>query len=83
LHRAPVRIEGPGCGALERIVAALGVQVRVELPVYGPEIRLWLDRARLFVLSLRCEGYGVVSVESLAAGRSLVATRCTSAVGDL
>ncbi len=53
------------------------------MPGYVPCIRPWLDRARMFLLSSRYEGYPAVLVEAIAAGRPVVATRCTPAVDDL
>ena len=62
---------------------ARGIEDRLVLPGYVADIRPWLDDARLFVLSSHFEGYPAVLVEALAAGRPVVATRCTSAVGTL
>ncbi|SEM76456.1 Glycosyltransferase involved in cell wall bisynthesis [Sphingomonas gellani] len=71
--------EGPERQALERQVRALGLSDRVDLPGYAPDVRPWLDAARLFVLSSQFEGYPAVLVEALAAGRRVVATDCTPA----
>ena len=75
--------EGPDRARLEALVATHGLTGRVDLPGYVPDIRPWLDRARLFVLASRFEGYPAVIVEALAAGRQVVATRCTPAVDEL
>ncbi|MDB5685507.1 MAG: glycosyltransferase [Rhizorhabdus sp.] len=75
--------EGPMRAQLEQLAVDLGVADRVELPGYVPCIRPWLDKARMFVLSSRYEGYPAVLVEAIAAGRPVVATRCTPAVADL
>ncbi len=75
--------EGPERAALENKIAHHGLQARVSMPGYVADTRSWLDRARLFVLSSRFEGYGAVVIEALAAGRPVVATRCTPAVVDL
>jgi glycosyltransferase involved in cell wall biosynthesis len=56
---------------------------RVELPGYVPDIRPWLDEARVFLLSSRWEGYGAVVIEALAAGRPVVSTDCTPAAHEL
>jgi glycosyltransferase involved in cell wall biosynthesis len=86
-NRADARLvivgEGPERARLEAQVGALGLGAQIELPGYVPDIRPWLDRARLFVLSSRFEGYGAVIVEALAAGRQVVATACTPAVDEL
>ena len=75
--------EGPLRADLAALAASLGVGDRVELPGYVPDLRPWLDRARVFLLSSRYEGYGAVVVEALAAGRPVVAFDTTPAVGEL
>ena len=53
---------------------------------FGLGASLWtrdLDAARLLVLPSRFEGYGAVVVEALGAGRPVIATATTPAVGDL
>lgn len=75
--------DGPERAALEQRAAAKGVADRVTFPGYVPNIRPWLDAARIFVLASHFEGYPAVLIEALAAGRPVVATRCTPAVGDL
>ena len=75
--------EGPDRARLEALVEAHGLANHAALPGFVPDIRPWLDEARLFVLSSRFEGYGAVIVEALAAGRQVVATRCTPAVDEL
>jgi glycosyltransferase involved in cell wall biosynthesis len=75
--------EGPERSRLARRITALGLGDRVELAGYLADVRPVLDRARLLLLSSRFEGYGAVVVESLAAGRPVVATPCGGAVEDL
>lgn len=75
--------EGPSRADLLALAARLGVADRVELPGYAPDLRPWLDRARVFLLSSRFEGYGAVVVEALAAGRPVVAFDCTPAAIEL
>lgn len=75
--------EGPDRARLTRLVVQHGLGARVAMPGYVEDIRPWLDDARLFVLPSRFEGYGAVIVEALAAGRPVVATRCTPAVEEL
>lgn len=72
--------EGPDRARLTALAASLGVADRVALAGYVADPRAWLDRARLFVLSSRHEGFPAVVVEALAAGRPVVATACTPAV---
>jgi glycosyltransferase involved in cell wall biosynthesis len=75
--------EGPDRGRLTMLASRLGVADRLTMPGYVPDIRPWLDRSRVFVLSSRFEGFGAVIVEALAAGRPVVSTACTPAVNEL
>jgi glycosyltransferase involved in cell wall biosynthesis len=75
--------EGPLRADLQRTASQLGVQDRVEMPGFVPDIRPWLDQARVFLLSSRYEGYGAVVIEALAAGRPVVSTDCTPATHEL
>ena len=74
---------GPDEGHLRGLIAGYGLGGRVTLPGLVPDIRPWLDQARVFVLSSQFEGFGAVVVEALAAGRQVVATNCTPATGEL
>lgn len=56
---------------------------RVHFQGYVPDIRPWLDKARLCVLSSLYEGFPAVIIEALAAGRPLVVTDCTPAAWEL
>lgn len=75
--------EGPLRGRLLNLARQLGVADRVGFPGYVPDIRPWLDSARLLLLTSVYEGYAAVVVEALAAGRPVVATDCTPAACDL
>lgn len=75
--------DGPQVRLVRARVKALGIGDRVKLAGYAPDIRPWLDQARLFVLSSRHEGYAAVIVEALAAGRPVVTTDCTPAAAEL
>lgn len=75
--------EGYKQAELLSLAKTLGVSGRVEFVGYVPDIRPWLDRARVFLLSSFYEGYSAVLVEALAAGRPVVSTDCTPAVADL
>ncbi len=74
---------GPEEQSLRRQTEAAGLSERVTLPGYAPDIRPFLDEARLFVLPSRFEGYGAVIVEALGAGRPVIATASTPAVDDV
>ncbi len=75
--------EGPARAGLEALAADLGVAARVAFPGYVPDIRPWLDAARVFLLSSYYEGYAAVVVEALDAGRPVVSTDCTPAAFEL
>jgi glycosyltransferase involved in cell wall biosynthesis len=75
--------DGPDRGRLTGLILEHGLGARVSMPGYVQDIRPWLDEARLFVLPSRFEGYPAVIVEALAAGRPVIATRCTPAVDEL
>lgn len=75
--------EGPRRARLEALAQALGVAERVTFTGFVADIRPWLDKARLFLLSSYYEGYAAVVVEALAAGRQVVATDCTPAAYEL
>jgi glycosyltransferase involved in cell wall biosynthesis len=74
---------GPDEPRLRARIAARRLGGRVDLAGYVADIRPWLDRSRLFVLSSQHEGYAAVIVEALAAGRQVVATDCTPAAAEL
>ena len=75
--------EGPLRTELQQTAARLGIADRVEMPGFVPDIRPWLDEARVFLLSSRYEGYAAVVIEALAAGRPVVSTDCTPATHEL
>lgn len=87
LHDASARLvivgTGPEEGELYRQVWRLGLAGRVRLVGYRRDIRPWLDEARALVLSSHYEGFAAVLVEALAAGRQVIATRCTQAIDEL
>lgn len=75
--------EGPLRETLLQQARHLGVADRVHMPGYVASIRPWLDNAGMFLLSSRYEGYPAVLIEAIAAGRPVVATRCTPAIEEL
>lgn len=74
---------GPEEKALRQKAAASGCGDRIKMLGYVPDIRPFLDEARLFVLPSRFEGFGAVVVEALGAGRPVIATASTPAVDDV
>jgi glycosyltransferase involved in cell wall biosynthesis len=74
---------GPEEEVLRQQAATTGSASRITFTGYASDIRPFLDAARLFVLPSRFEGYGAVIVEALAAGRPVIATASTPAIGDV
>jgi len=74
---------GPEEASLRRRIERSGRGDDITLAGYAPGIGPHLDAARLLVLPSRFEGYGAVVVEALGAGRPVIATATTPAVGDL
>ncbi len=74
---------GPEEAALRRQVERLHLTDRITLAGFAPDIRPYLDAARVFVLPSRFEGYGAVIVEALGAGRPVIVSASTPAVGDV
>ncbi len=75
--------EGPERAALERQVQALGLVAQVLLPGRAGNISQWYDRAELFVLSSRYEGFPNVLAEAMAAGVPVVSSDCPTGPSDL
>ncbi len=74
---------GPEEDRLRVQIRTAGLSDRVTLTGYAPDVRPYLDAARLFVMPSRFEGYGAVIVEALGAGRPVIATASTPAVDDV
>lgn len=68
--------EGPERSALEQQAADAGLGDRVFLPGWTPTPASYMRRSRLFVLSSIFEGFGIVCVEALASGVSMVVADC-------
>jgi glycosyltransferase involved in cell wall biosynthesis len=69
--------EGPQRAELETLAQSLGVADRVDFigPQSPAQVRVWMQRARVFVLPSVEEGLGVVLLEALATGTPCVASR--------
>lgn len=60
--------EGPLRSSLERLVAALGLKAKIELPGATYDIEKEYTRASLFALPSRYESFGLATAEALAHG---------------
>ena len=74
--RTKVALVGDGScrGAIEAEIANLGLESTVKLVGYAPDMRDWLALATFTVLPSFHEGLPVTPIESLAAGKAVVAT---------
>lgn len=75
--------EGNDRPALERLRLIARLEDRVVLPGRVGNVSDWYDRADLFVLSSRFEGFPNVLAEAMAAGLSVVSTDCPTGPADL
>ena len=62
--------------ALEKQIKALGLENCVSLVGFILNPVSWISKADVFVLSSNYEGFGIVLVEALAAGTTIVSTDC-------
>jgi glycosyltransferase involved in cell wall biosynthesis len=75
--------EGSMRPKLERMIAALMLNERVHLAGHCPDVRQRLRDHDILLLSSRYEGQPGAVVEALAAGLSIVATRCCAGMDAL
>jgi glycosyltransferase involved in cell wall biosynthesis len=75
--------EGKEFGALQTQVDKLNLGDRISIAGIVKDIRPHLEKASIFALSSRYEGFPNVLLEAMAAGRPIVATNCPSGVSEL
>jgi glycosyltransferase involved in cell wall biosynthesis len=75
--------EGPDRSALVSLARQLGVAERVEIPGHVPDVRPWLAKARLLLMTSRYEGYPAVLIEARAAGLPVISTNCSAAICEI
>jgi GalNAc-alpha-(1->4)-GalNAc-alpha-(1->3)-diNAcBac-PP-undecaprenol alpha-1,4-N-acetyl-D-galactosaminyltransferase len=75
--------EGPERFRLVQQVAALGLQQRVLLPGRAGNISDWYDRANLYVMSSRFEGFPNTLAEAMAYGCAAISYDCDTGPRDI
>jgi glycosyltransferase involved in cell wall biosynthesis len=70
--------EGPLLGSLKAQVAASGLERRVFFAGFRPEVRDLMPEFDVFALPSLWEGFGLVLLEAMAAGRAIVASRVSA-----
>lgn len=75
--------DGPLKSKVEGIADRNGCKDRISFMGFVPDIRPYLQGARLLLLSSHFEGYPAVVVEALAVGVPVVATDCSAALREL
>ena len=68
--------DGPERAALQALIHHLGLGLVAALPGRISAPRRWMQRAAVFALASRFEGFGNVLVEALASNTPVVATDC-------
>lgn len=75
--------EGPERPSIEKLISKLGLEGRVILAGHRLNPYPWLKRARLFILSSRFEGMGIVLFEALACGTPVLSVDCQGGVRQI
>jgi glycosyltransferase involved in cell wall biosynthesis len=75
--------EGPDRPALEALATLDGMGDRIHLPGVVGNVADWYERADLFVMSSRFEGFPMTLAEALAAGLPAVSYDCETGPRDL
>ncbi|MBF0264827.1 MAG: glycosyltransferase [Gammaproteobacteria bacterium] len=74
---------GPLKSELECFAKELGIEQRVTFTGELLNPYPWMKHARLFVLSSKIEGLGIVLIESLACGTAVVSVDCPGGIRDV
>jgi glycosyltransferase involved in cell wall biosynthesis len=75
--------EGPDRVSLEALRMDLGLERRIRLPGTTQEIHACYEKADLFVLSSKFEGFPNALCEAMSHGLPVVATSCSGGVRDI
>nr|WP_298415757.1 glycosyltransferase [uncultured Halomonas sp.] len=75
--------EGPLRSSLEQQASELGIAGKVYFVGYQANPYPWMHHARLFVLSSRVEGMGIVLTEALACGTPVISVDCPGGIREV
>lgn len=75
--------EGPERAALEQLAGQIGISEILAMPGFVDNPFAFMRQARLFVLSSRWEGFGLVILEALACGCPVFSTDCPSGPAEI
>ncbi len=75
--------EGPMRSVLMAQAQSLGIADRVVFPGRVTDVRAWLDRARVFVMTSRNEGFPNALAEAMARGCPVISTDCPTGPGEM
>ena len=75
--------DGPLRASLEQQAAGLGIAEKVRFVGHQDNPYPWMHHARLFVLSSRVEGMGIVLTESLACGTPVISVDCPGGIREV
>lgn len=75
--------DGNEMGTLESLAAELGISDKVIFVGYQQNPYPWMRHARLFVLTSKHEGFGLVLAESMACGTPCVSVDCRGGIRDV
>jgi glycosyltransferase involved in cell wall biosynthesis len=82
-YRLVILGEGPERGALVSLAARLGIVSAVDMPGLESSPEEWMERASVFVLPSRYEGFPNVLVEAMAMGCAVIAADCPSGPNEI
>ncbi|WP_244890949.1 glycosyltransferase [Modicisalibacter xianhensis] len=75
--------DGPLRQSLEDLATNLGIADRVHFAGHRNNPYPWMHHARLFVLSSRVEGMGIVLTEALACGTPVISVDCPGGIREV
>jgi glycosyltransferase involved in cell wall biosynthesis len=75
--------EGPDRKCLEEMISAYALADRIAMPGNQPDVRKWLEIARLFVLSSPSEAFPGALAEAMGSGCPVVSFDCPTGPGEM